>query len=269
MSTSTPFTAVVLAADRNPGDPVARAAGSCCKALAPVGGIPMVQRVIGALDESREVDGKVLCGPPESMLDGNGDFNRWLRVQDVRWLPPEDTPSSSALAAMASIAPHVPVLLTTADHALLNAAIVDFFCREARRSGCDALVGLTRHGLVIEAFPGIRRTVLRLRDDAYCGCNLFAFLTPAARTLADYWRRVERQRKKPLRVVGALGWVAVLRFLLRRLTLDEALERLSRRLGVRLGAVMLPFPEAAVDVDTMADWNFVEGRTQVRCSRPS
>ncbi len=107
----------------------------------------------------------------------------------------------------------------------------------------------------------IRRTVIRLQDSAYCGCNLFAFMTPAARQVADYWRRVERQRKKPLRVVGAVGWLAVLRFLLGRLSLEEALERLSRRVGVRVGAVLLPFPEAAVDVDTTADWKFAASQT--------
>jgi len=35
------FTAVVLAADRTPNDPVAQAAKVSCKALAPVGGRPM------------------------------------------------------------------------------------------------------------------------------------------------------------------------------------------------------------------------------------
>ncbi len=255
------FTAIVLAADRNPDDPVARAAGSCCKALAPVGGVPMVQRVLGALEESQEVQERVLCGPPESVIAGQPGFRYWLATRHVEWLPPEATPSTSALAGMAHIAPGIPVLLTTADHALLKPAIVDHFCREARLSGCEALVGLAHHARVIEAYPGIRRTVIRLRGGAYCGCNLFAFMTPAARQVAEFWRRVERQRKKPLRVIGAVGWRAVLRFLLGRLSLAEALERLSGRVGIRVGAVLLPFPEAAVDVDTTADWEFAASRT--------
>ena len=258
----TPFTAVVLAADRGPGDPVARAAGSCCKALAPVAGTPMVQRVLGALHGSREVRDQLLCGPAESHMAEQHELRRWMADRAVQWAPPEATPSTSAFTVMARVSPRNPVLLTTADHALLNPTIVDHFCREARRSGCDALVGLARHALVAEAYPGVRRTVMRLQDDAYCGCNLFAFMTPAARQLADYWRRVERQRKKPLRVVGAVGWLAVLRYLLGRLTLSMALEHLSRRVGIELGAVLLPFPEAAVDVDTMSDWEFVEAQAR-------
>ncbi len=266
---STSFTAIVLAADRAPGDPVARAAGSSCKALAPVDGTPMVERVLVALNESREVNARLLCGPPPAVYYGEHQLQRWLAAEDIPWVPSEAAPSRSAMAAMRNVPAHLPVLLTTADHALLSPAIVDHFCREARLSGCDALVGLARHSLVVKAYPSVRRTVIRLRDDAYCGCNLFAFLTPEARRLAEYWRRVERQRKKPLRVVGAVGWLTVLQFLAGRLSLGTALERLSRRAGVRVGAVKLPFPDAAVDVDTMADWQFVEDRAREMRLHPS
>ena len=85
---------------------------------------------------------------------------------------------------------------------------------------------------------------------------------------ADFWRQVESQRKRPLRVVGAVGWLAIFRFLLGRLTLPEALERLSRRLGIRIGVVIMPFPQAAVDVDTIADWELVN-REAEKTSKPS
>ena len=58
--TSTPFTAIIMAADRNPDDPVTRAAGVSCKALTPVGGIPMVLRVLNALEESLSVGPRLL-----------------------------------------------------------------------------------------------------------------------------------------------------------------------------------------------------------------
>ena len=57
------FSAVVLAADRTVPDPVAQAAGVSCKALAPVGGTPMVIRVLDALAAARTVGACVLCGP--------------------------------------------------------------------------------------------------------------------------------------------------------------------------------------------------------------
>jgi hypothetical protein len=55
-----------------------------------------------------------------------------------------------------------------------------------------------------------------------------------------------------------LGGRAVIRYLLGRMPLTEALDHISSIMGIRAGAVILPFPEAAVDVDTVNDWIFVK-----------
>jgi CTP:molybdopterin cytidylyltransferase MocA len=255
-STPRPFTALVLAADRTRNDPVAAAAGVPCKALAPVGGRPMLLRVLDALRESREVDGCVLCGPPADILDREPLLRERVAGGELRWVAPQATPSTSALAGFDVVPAQTPVLLTTADHALLTAPIVDHFCRDARGTGCDVVAALALHARTVAAFPGMRRTKTRFKDGPYCGCNLFAFLTPPSRRAAALWRRVEDQRKKPIKMLGELGWGVVLRYLLGRLTLADALREISRRMQLRAGAVVLPYPEAAVDVDSVEDWRF-------------
>ncbi len=257
-NTQQKFTAVVLAADRGPDDPVAAAAGVCCKSLTPVGGKPMVLRVLDALTASHEVNTRILCGPPKTVVDQEPDLGTLIASGRVKWFENQATPSSSAFHVLQVLPNEIPVLLTTADHALLSPRIVDYFCSEALATDCDVVVGIARHEAVTKAYPQTRRTAIRLENGAYCGCNLFAFLTPRARQAADFWRRVESQRKKPLRVIRILGWIAVSRYLLGRLSLNEALDRISRRLGFKAGAVVLPFPEAAIDVDSVSDWKLVE-----------
>lgn len=254
----TVFSAVVLAGDRKPSDPVAEAAGVSCKALTPVGGRPMVLRVLDALAASQEIGPVVLCGPPRAAIDQEEELRGRIDSGRVRWVESKATPSSSTFQVLKSLPDDIPVLVTTADHALLSGQMVDFFCAEARSSGCDLVVGLASYKSVKAAYPRTRRTAIHLRDDAYCSCNLFAFLTPQSRDVAHFWRRVESQRKKTLRVISAFGWLAVLSYLLRRPSLQEGLKRISRRLGLSAGAVVMPFPEAAVDVDTVSDWKLVE-----------
>ena len=251
-------TAIILAADREAANPVAAAAGVACKALAPVAGTPMVVRVLTALADSGEVERMVLCGPSRAIVEASRPLAAALARFDAGWLEPLATPSLSAHHALASLPEQAPVLLTTADHALLSARVVRDFCRRARSSGCDAVAGVARRETVLAAFPGTRRTAYRFRDGSYCSCNLFALLTPASRRVPQFWRRVEAERKHPLRVILILGWTTVLRYLLGRLTLDDALGRLSARLGCTAGAVVLPYAEAAVDVDTVADWQDAE-----------
>jgi GTP:adenosylcobinamide-phosphate guanylyltransferase len=264
----TTLTALVLAGQRSADDPVAHAAGVCCKALAPVGGRPMVLRVLDALGASEHVGRRVLCGPDRLALETSPELLAGLEAGAWDWLAPRGTPSASAFAAPQALPASPPVLLTTADHALLHPEIVDSFCDRAIAAGVDLTVGLTRYAEVMAAFPGMGRTALRFRDDTYCGCNLYAFLAPGARGAADFWRRVEHERKRPWRLLQAIGWSAVARYLLGRLTLAEALERLSARLRVRVGHVLLPFPEAAVDVDKLSDWEHVQ-RVAARRAGPA
>ena len=252
------FTAVVLAADRGSDDPVARAAGARCKSMASIDGIPMVFRVLDALAASTEINARILCGPPQSIVDLEPDLNSRISSGEIKWVENQQTPSTSAYHVLQSLPEQTPVLLTTADHAMLDARMIDYFCTRARDTGCDVVAGLARHEMVTKAYPQTRRTATRLQDDSYCGCNLFAFLTPRARRAADFWRQVENQRKNPLRVIRVLGAMAVLRYLLGKLTLADALDRMSQRLGFRACAVDMPFAEAAIDVDSVADLELVE-----------
>jgi CTP:molybdopterin cytidylyltransferase MocA len=218
----------------------------------------MVLRVLDALEAAQEVEEIVLCGPGKSALEQDKELPIRVGSGKVRWLQSQATPSSSTYLAMQSLPDRTPVLVTTADHALLTEEMVDYFCSVARQSEKDVVVGLALHELVMAKYPGTKRTAIPLADGSYCSCNLFAFLTNKARTAALFWRRVESQRKKTLRVIAAFGWLNLLRYLLKRPSLEDGLERISHRIGLRAGAVLLPFPEAAVDVDTLSDWKLVE-----------
>jgi hypothetical protein len=88
---------------------------------------------------------------------------------------------------------------------------------------------------------------------------MFAFMTPESEKLAAFWRNVEQQRKNPRKVIAsALGFTATLRYLLGTLSLDQAMQRISRTVGLRIGAVVMPYAEAAVDIDSVSDHRLVE-----------
>ena len=254
------FTAVILAGERGPGDPLIRVTGSCCKAMIEIDGIPMILRVLQALETATRVDTRLISGPEHDQLATVPALDDLVTSRAVEWCAPGPTPSTSAYTAMQSIAPGQPVLVTTADHPLLTAAVIDEFCERSLDRDLDISVGLAPHGLVREAWPDMKKTVLHFSDGDYCGTNLFAFLTERGRRLADFWRRVESERKNPLRIIRILGWGAVVRYLLGRLTLESALEQLSRRLDLRIGAVILEHADAAVDVDSIADHELVQDR---------
>ena len=256
----TKFSAVVLAGDRRADDPLVLEKAGSCKALLDMDGVPMVERVLDALRASRCVEDMFLSGPREESLRADPRLGVALGRYGVEWRPPGPTPSTSAWQLLSVIPQQRCVLLTTADLPLLRADFIEHFCAGALASGADVAVGLAPYALVREQFPRMKKTILHFSDGDYCGCNLFAFLTPEGRTMADRWRVVEAQRKSPLKLIRLLGGLAVLRYRLGWLSLDKAISMLSRRMGMRLAAVRMPFAEAAVDVDSLDDYRLVEER---------
>jgi CTP:molybdopterin cytidylyltransferase MocA len=247
------FNAIVLAADRGRDDPVAAAAGVAAKCLTPVGGTPMVVRVVRALQESGCIDTVLLCGPAAGILQESPELRQLIDGTRVRWTSPLGSPSASAAAALDALPEDQPVLLTTGDHPLLSPDMVRHFLGEAGAGGLDVAVALAPHDVVQKAYPRTRRTVLKFSDGHYCGCNLFAFLTPRGRGMVPLWKKVEDQRKRPIRVIGLVGWLAMSLYALGILSLAGAMRRISRQTGMLAGAVSMPFAEAAIDVDSPAD----------------
>ena len=83
-------------------------------------------------------------------------------------------------------------------------------------------------------------------------------MSPSGLKLFDVWGEMEKNRKKPWKLVAAFGIGPLLSFLLGRRTLRGAVAALSHRLGLTRAPVLLPFAEAAIDVDKPSDHALAE-----------
>ena len=248
--------ALVLAASRGPEDPVARHAGRSHKALVEVGGVAMLVRVLRALRESRSVGPIALCLEADAGLAGTlPELDRLLDDGTVTLIDAATSPARSVLAALETLP--LPLLITTADHPLLRAAMIDDFCAAAPTDAAAA-VGVVRASLLRPRYPDAIRTYYRFAGEGYSGCNLFLLQSPEAAQIVRFWMRLELHRKRPWRLIAEVGPMALLRFALGQLSLEGAMRQLSARTGASVRAVELPFPEAAIDVDKPADLELAE-----------
>src|SRR5205085_5052330 len=108
----------------------------------------------------------------------------------------------------------------------------------------DLTAGLARAETILSSYPDASRTFLRFGTDRVSGCNLFGLLTPAALKAVAFWQSLEPLRKKPWRLVAAFGPLALLRFASGSLSLDQAFEVGSQRIGMTARPVIMPFAEA-------------------------
>lgn len=249
---------LVLAGRRGGPDPVAVAGGRSHKALVPVGGVPMLARVVDSLRSACGPAPVLICTDDPALLRATPALADLASGGALLAVPSAASPAASVQGFLEREPGEGPLLVTTADHALLTAEMVRHFLREA--SVCDAalVAAVVEAPVFRRRFPGARRTFIPLRDGALTGANLFWFRSAEALGAAGFWRRIEGVRKRPWRIAAAFGPLALLRFLLGRLDRRSALERVSRAMGVTVDVVAMPFPECAVDVDTPEDLALVE-----------
>ena len=249
--------AIVLAGERPGRNPLAVATGVPAGVLAPVAGRPSILRVIETLRAAHGVDGGLIAGPNPEVCRGSATLGAIFETGDFSWIEPDRAPAESTLRALDEL-DEFPVLVTTGDHALLTPETVEQFVAAAASSDAEALVGLVSRERVMRRFPGTRRTLLRFREGGYCGTNLFLLRSPNARGAIRFWRRVQRDRKRPWRIAGQLGAGTLLRYLSGRLAMEDAFAVLSRAAGCRVSWVEVDDELAAVDVDTVQDLALAE-----------
>ncbi|MEX0808016.1 MAG: nucleotidyltransferase family protein [Dongiaceae bacterium] len=250
------LTVLLLAGSRGPADPVAQAAEVPVKALAPVRGRAMIERVVDTLQRYERI-GRIVIAT-DDRPEAAAQFERLARRAGVELMAQAQSPAATVSAALAHIGDAgFPILVTTADHPLLTADMIETLLN-ASLADADIAVALADADNVAAAYPNSIRTVLKLGSGRYCGCNLFLLQHPRAGGAIAFWRRMERNRKKPWRLAAAIGPKTLMLYLLGRLDLTAAFARLSALSASNIQPVILPQPEAAIDVDKPADLALAE-----------
>ena len=241
------FSVLVLAGSRGGEvDPVAAYAGVSHKALITLEGKTLLNRVLGAV---------AAAGPKRVGVAANdAAVKAALAVAQVEVLPTAAGPSQSVEIAAHQLG--FPLLVTTVDHALLKPEWITQFLADTP-GWADVAVLLAPEDRVQAAAPGTKRTYLRFRDGRFSGCNLFLLRNESALEVVHVWRRVEALRKQPWKIAAMLGPSFLVRYLLNRLTLDDAVLRLGKLAKVKAAAVRAHEGLAAVDVDKPADLDLV------------
>ena len=245
------FTAIVLAGSRPGRDEFAQQFGTDIKALIAIHGEPMVRRPVRALLASPSIDRVVI-------LSQVPDRIARVIASDPRVTFRKSRGTIAETLLEISIDPETrwPLLVTTADHALLAPDMIDQFARSA--AGADLAIGVVERANLLARLPRTERTWHKFRSGAYTGANLFSLRSPSVRSAIELWRSVEQDRKKAWRIISLLGPGVLLCVALRLVSIDEVLAQLGGRLGLTLKAVQLSNPFAGIDVDKPADHSLVE-----------
>jgi len=250
--TSAGFRVVVLAAQRKGvTDPLATRFGTSHKCLVPLVGEPLIAHVLRIVTSHPRVASVVVS----IELDSFEALRRAVPDLDCMATTAADNIADSVILAADG---HVgPVIITTADNALLTHASIDAMM-EAAASGSDAAIAMARREAVLGVHPEAQRRFYRFRDGEFSNCNLYSITCPNALRAAEIFRGGGQFAKKARRIVDAFGLVNLILLRLRLVSLGSGLKRISARIGVHITPVVLADGSQAIDVDNDRTYAIVE-----------
>lgn len=241
--------AIVLAGADNHGS-LAACTDTPYEAMIDIQGKPMVEYVVDALRQSAHV-GRVAVVGPEHVLAPVLEGKVYRVVQSGSSIV------ENLLIGISILQPAGRVLVVTADIPLITTAALDDFVERCQGFDADICYPICRKEANEAKYPGMRRTYATLREGTFTGGNIFV-LNPA---MVVKWRReIERAvavRKSLVGMAKLLGFRLMVKFLLGRLSIREAEERVARVLGCPVKAVETTYAEIGVDVDKPSDLELV------------
>lgn len=240
--------------DPDKADPLLEAAGVDHKSLIPVAGKPMIWHVVRAFVESGRVGEIVLVGlGPEHGLDFGVPVH-YLPNQPSLWAS-----QNAGVRHLRRINPADRLIIgTTADIPLLTPEIVNWFIDHCHPYDRELYWGIVPEAVMVQGFPDSKRSYLPLREGRFCSGDLYLGPISAAEKIQEKMRGFIANRKSVVRQLLLLGPGVILRFLLRRLSLEDMLGVVQRAFGITGQPVILPFAEAGMDVDKPFQWEQVK-----------
>jgi GTP:adenosylcobinamide-phosphate guanylyltransferase len=228
-----------------PGEPLYPYSQGRPKALIDVAGKPMIQWVLDALERAEKIDRIVVVGLSEedglesskvsAYEPGHGSMLKNLRA---------------GLEAVARVDPQAEHVATvSSDIPAINGEMVDWIVDAVSQSDKDIYYSVITREVMEKRFPTSNRSFTRLKDIQVCGGDLNAVRVRMARDSDELWDRILSARKNVFKQAALIGYDTLILLLLRQISLDRALQVVTRRLNVTGQAIVCPYAEIGMDID--------------------
>lgn len=228
-------------------DPLYPYTGGKPKSLIELNGMTMLEYVVRALRGSRYIEKVYIVGLAE-------DDVRGLDLpQDIIYLPDSGGLVSNITMSLDRLMADNPTastaLLSSADIPLLTTEVVDAYIEQCQPFDYVAYYNVVTQETIEQHFAGSGRTFVKLYKMAVAGGDMTLVQTQILNTNRALWEPLVRGRKNAWQLVRLVGFRALLKFLLRRLSLADVEELASRMVGAPVRVINSPYPELAMDVD--------------------
>ena len=229
-----------------PEEPLYDATQGHPKAMVDVAGKPMVQWVLDALTEARNVENVIIVG----LTDKSG-----LKCGKTMYFVSNQGKMVENLQAGARMVREINhqaeyALLVSSDIPAITGGMVDWVVKTAMETKQDVYYNVIQREVMEKRFPGSKRTWTHLKDMEICGGDMnVGRLKLLLSDDTGLWEKITNSRKSPLKQAALIGFGTAFLLLTGKLTLEKAITNITTRLHITGRAIVCPYAEVGMDVD--------------------
>lgn len=215
------------------------------KALIDLGGRPMVQWIVDALDNAKYVDKIVIVG-----IDADSGISA---KKPLHFVENQGGMLSNLKAGSDKAVELNPekehILLVSSDIPSITAEIVDNVIETTLDSDYDMYYNAVEKSVMETRFPGSSRTFTKIKGMELCGSDVNVIKSWTIVAQEGLWTKLAEVRKSILKQAMLVGLDTLLLLFFRRLDLEGASKQASKKLGINIKMMLSPYAEVAMDVD--------------------
>lgn len=227
------------------GDPLYEYTQGEAKAFLNIAGKPMVQWVLDALNDSANIENVVIVGLPSG--------EKVTSEKIAAMIPNQEDMIENVRAGLNKLIEINPdsrqALLVSSDIPAITPQAVDWAVGVAAESDEDIYYNVISRQVMEGRFPDSKRSYIRLKDLELCGADMNVISTRMASSDSDIWNRLANSRKNPIKQAALIGFDTLFLLIFRMVTLEQAAEKVTKRLNIKGRANVCPHAEVGMDVD--------------------
>jgi len=221
------------------------------EALIPIKGKLMVDYVVEALRQCSRIGRIAIVGPRDELARHFNGSSQLVLVEHGRGL------TENVLLGLKQLPGAKRVLLLTSDIPLITPRAIEDFLDLCDRGDADLYYPIVPREVVEGRFKASQRTYVQLKEGVYTGGNIFLLNPNVVEECMPRGQKLVDARKNPLQMCRLVGFLFMIKFLMKNITLEEAQLTVSRSLGLKGRVVISRYPEVGVDVDKPSDLELV------------
>jgi GTP:adenosylcobinamide-phosphate guanylyltransferase len=215
------------------------------KAMLDICGKPMIQWVLDALDGAKTIDQVVVIGMDEQDGLHSSKLHGFLpdqgsMLENIRHGTLELVRRNPSVGHVVVASSDIPAILPEQ---------IDWVVQTASQTDLDFYYNVVSRQVMESRFPGSNRSYVHLKDIELCGGDLNVIRASKVAGNDEIWEKIINSRKNAFKQAALIGYDTLILLLLRLITLNAAIKKVSGRLHITGQALICPYAEVAMDVD--------------------